>query len=143
MRRVKKGNQAAFDLLFTRYQHRIHQLISRFIRDPEEVLNVAQEASIKAWRALPQFRGDSQFYTWLYRIAVNCAKNHLAGRDRRPLTVDLDMDDEEAGSLQDRLTPTTPNLSTPGTSWRPRFSPRLRNCPKTFAAPLPCVSSMA
>jgi len=103
VRRVKKGDQAAFDLLFTRYQHRIHQLISRFIRDPEEVLDVAQEAFIKAWRALPQFRGDSQFYTWLYRIAVNCAKNHLAGRDRRPSTIDFDLDDEEAGSLPDRL----------------------------------------
>lgn len=103
VRRVRKGDRAAFDLLFTRYQHRIHHLVSRYVRDPEEVLDVAQEAFIKAWRALPQFRGDSQFYTWLYRIAVNCAKNHLASRDRRPPSLDFDLDDEDAGPLPERL----------------------------------------
>ncbi len=103
VRRVRKGDQDAFDLLFTRYQHRIHHLISRYVRDPEEVLDVAQEAFIKAWRALPQFRGDSQFYTWLYRIAVNCAKNHLVSRERRPQNIDFDLDDEDSGPLPERL----------------------------------------
>lgn len=94
VRRVKKGDAIAFDLLFTRYQHRIHHLVCRYIRDPEDALDVVQEAFIKAWRALPQFRGESQFYTWLYRIAVNCSKNHLVSRDRRPPNLDFDLDED-------------------------------------------------
>jgi RNA polymerase sigma-70 factor, ECF subfamily len=103
VRRVKKGDRIAFDLLFTRYQHKIHHLVSRYVRDADEVLDVTQEAFIKAWRALPQFRGESQFYTWLYRIAVNCAKNHLALRDRRPPGLDFDVDDPDAGPVHDQL----------------------------------------
>lgn len=103
VRRVKKGDRVAFDLLFTRYQHKIHSLVGRYVRDPDEALDVAQEAFIKAWRALPQFRGDSQFYTWLYRIAVNCAKNHLVARDRRPPSLDFDIGVDGVGATPDLL----------------------------------------
>jgi len=95
VRRVKKGDKHAFDLLFLRYQHKIVNLIARYLRDPEEVEDVAQETFIKAFRALPRFRGDSAFYTWLYRIAINTAKNHLVARSRRPPGTDLDVDDAE------------------------------------------------
>ena len=95
VRRVKKGDRAAFDLLFSRYQQKIQHLVARYVRDQEEVLDVTQEAFIKAFRALPKFRGDSQFYTWLYRIAINTAKNHLVARSRRPPAVDVDIADGE------------------------------------------------
>ena len=75
--RVKSGDQQAFNLLVRKYERKVVRLISRLVRDPSEVEDVAQEAFIKAYRALPQFRGDSAFYTWLYRIAVNTAKNYL------------------------------------------------------------------
>jgi RNA polymerase sigma-70 factor (ECF subfamily) len=103
VRRVKKGDKVAFDLLFSRYQHRIHNLISRYVRDPDEVLDVAQEAFIKAYKALPKFRGESQFYTWLYRIAVNTAKNHLVARDRRPPNLDFDLGENDAGVVPEQL----------------------------------------
>jgi len=93
--RVFKGDKHAFDLLVLRYQHRILGLIGRFIRDPAEVEDVAQEAFIKAYRALPKFRGDSAFYTWLYRIAINTAKNHMVARGRRPPATDVDVGDAE------------------------------------------------
>jgi len=95
VRRVKKGDKHAFDLLFLRYQHKIVNLVARYLRDPEEVEDVAQEAFIKAFRALPRFRGDSAFYTWLYRIAINTAKNHLVARSRRPPGTDVDVEDAE------------------------------------------------
>jgi len=82
--RVQRGDKKAFELLMLKYQRKILRLLSRFIRDPAEVEDVAQEAFIKAYRALPQFRGDSAFYTWLYRIAINTAKNHLSALGRRP-----------------------------------------------------------
>ncbi|MCK9512640.1 MAG: RNA polymerase sigma factor RpoE [Pigmentiphaga sp.] len=82
--RVQRGDKQAFDLLVRKYQRKILRLLSRLIRDPVEVEDVAQEAFIKAYRALPGFRGESAFYTWLYRIAVNTAKNHLAASKRRP-----------------------------------------------------------
>lgn len=86
--RVQKGDKAAFELLVSKYHRKIIRLISRLVRDPAEVEDVAQDAFIKAYRALPQFRGESAFYTWLYRIAVNTAKNYLAtqaaGRRPRP-----------------------------------------------------------
>jgi len=82
--RVQKGDSRAFDLLVLKYQHKIFGLISRYIRDADEVQDVAQEAFIKAYKALPRFRGDSAFYTWMYRIAINTAKNHLVSRSRRP-----------------------------------------------------------
>lgn len=103
--RVKKGDNRAFDLLVLKYQHKIFSLISRYVRDSDEIQDVAQEAFVKAYRALPKFRGDSAFYTWLYRIAINTAKNYLVSRSRRPPAVDIDVDDaenfESATSLKD------------------------------------------
>lgn len=84
--RVQRGDKRAFDLLVLKYQRKIMRLLSRMIRDPAEIEDVAQEAFIKAYRALPQFRGDSAFYTWLYRIAINTARNWQAANGRRPLT---------------------------------------------------------
>ncbi|MBP6700193.1 MAG: RNA polymerase sigma factor RpoE [Halioglobus sp.] len=93
--RVQKGDSRAFDLLVLKYQHRIFGLISRYVRDVDEIQDVAQEAFIKAYRALPGFRGDSAFYTWLYRIAINTAKNYLVARSRRPPGSDVDIEDAE------------------------------------------------
>jgi len=93
--RVQRGDQAAFDLLVKKYQHKIMSLISRYVKQPGDVADVAQEAFIKAYRALPNFRGDSAFYTWLYRIAVNTAKNYLVSRGRKPPGSDIDAQDAE------------------------------------------------
>ncbi len=84
--RVQRGDKRAFDLLVLKYQRKIMRLLSRMIRDPGDIEDVAQEAFIKAYRALPQFRGDSAFYTWLYRIAINTARNWQAAGNRRPVT---------------------------------------------------------
>lgn len=88
--RVQKGDKKAFDLLVLKYQNKIAMLISRYISDHSEVLDVSQDAFIKAYRALPNFRGDSAFYTWLYRIAINTAKNYLVSRGRRAADIDID-----------------------------------------------------
>lgn len=93
--KVQKGDSRAFDMLVLKYQHKIMGLISRYVHDADEVQDVAQEAFIKAYRALPKFRGDSAFYTWLYRIAINTAKNHLVSRSRRPPGSDVDIEDAE------------------------------------------------
>jgi len=93
--RVQNGEKAAFDILVRRYEHKLANVIGRYIRDPSEVLDVAQEAFIKAYRALPNFRGDSAFYTWLYRIAINTAKNHLVTASRRPPSDDIDAQEAE------------------------------------------------
>ena len=107
--RVQKGDSRAFDLLVLKYQHKIFSLIGRYVHDADEVQDVAQEAFVKAYRALPKFRGDSQFYTWLYRIAVNTAKNHLVSRSRRPPGSDVEVEDAEyyegGGALRDIETP--------------------------------------
>lgn len=107
--RVQTGDSRAFDLLVLKYQHKIFSLIGRYVHDADEVQDVAQEAFIKAYRALPKFRGDSQFYTWLYRIAVNTAKNHLVSRSRRPPGSDVDAEDAEyyegGAALRDIETP--------------------------------------
>jgi RNA polymerase sigma-70 factor (ECF subfamily) len=103
VKRVQKGDQAAFDMLFARYQVRILNLIGRYVRDADEVRDVAQEAFIKAYRAIPRFRGDSQFYTWLYRIAINTAKNHLVSRSRRPPSSDVDIEDADYRDDADML----------------------------------------
>ena len=93
--RVQKGDKKAFDLLVMKYQQRIVNLVSRFVRNPADALDVTQDAFIKAYRALPNFRGESAFYTWMYRIAVNTAKNHLAVQSRRPLDAEQDISEIE------------------------------------------------
>ncbi len=93
--RVQHGDKKAFDLLVLKYQQRIINLVSRFVYSPSDAQDIAQEAFIKAYRALPNFRGESAFYTWMYRIAVNTAKNHLAVKSRRPLESAQDIDDVE------------------------------------------------
>ncbi|GAB5414571.1 MAG: RNA polymerase sigma factor RpoE [Congregibacter sp.] len=107
--RVQAGDKGAFDLLVIKYQQKIMSLISRYVHDAHEVQDVAQEAFIKAYRALPGFRGDSAFYTWLYRIAINTAKNYLVSRSRRPPGSDVDLDDAQymdaADALRDQETP--------------------------------------
>jgi RNA polymerase sigma-70 factor (ECF subfamily) len=103
VQRVQKGDKAAFDLLVRKYQHRVLKLVSRFVNDAAEAEDVAQEAFLKAYRALPAFRGDSAFYTWLYRIAINTAKNTLVSNRRRPVDFDLDLQDPEQHERQGRL----------------------------------------
>ncbi|MDH5618013.1 MAG: RNA polymerase sigma factor RpoE [Gammaproteobacteria bacterium] len=103
VKRVQKGDKGAFDLLVLKYQHKIVNLVMRYVRDPELALDITQEAFIKAYRALPRFRGDSAFYTWMYRIAVNTAKNHLAAQRRRPMDVELDLQDPEQFDLHAKL----------------------------------------
>lgn len=101
--RVQAGEKAAFDLLVRKYQHRVLKLVSRFVNDASEAEDVAQEAFLKAYRALPSFRGDSAFYTWLYRIAINTAKNALVSNRRRPVDFDLDLQDPEQYDRHARL----------------------------------------
>ena len=93
--RVQKGDKEAFDVLVLKYQHKIVRQVSRFVRDLSEAQDVAQEVFLKAYRALPNFRGESAFYTWLYRIADNTAKNYLVAQKRRPPGSDIDLDDAE------------------------------------------------
>ncbi len=109
MKRVQQGERSAFDLLVLKYQHKILKLIMRYIHDPSEALDVAQDAFVRAYRAARSFRGDSAFYTWMYRIAINTAKNHLIRARRRPLHLVLDPQDVEQhegfAKLQDLDTP--------------------------------------
>ena len=95
VQRVQRGDSAAFDLLVRKYQHRIVALVGRYVHDWSESQDVAQETFLRAYRALGSFRGDAQFYTWLHRIAVNTAKNHLVAQNRRPPTDDVDAADAE------------------------------------------------
>jgi len=101
--RAQGGDKRAFDLLVLKYQHKIVKLIMRYVRDPAEALDVSQEAFIKTYRALPKFRGDSAFYTWLYRIAINTAKNHLVAMKRRPADFEVDLQDPESYDMNARL----------------------------------------
>lgn len=113
VKRVQKGDKGAFDLLVLKYEHKIVNLVMRYVRDPELALDISQEAFIKAYRALPRFRGDSAFYTWLYRIAVNTAKNYLAAQRRRPMDIELDLQDPEQYGLHAKLKETdTPEALT-------------------------------
>jgi RNA polymerase sigma-70 factor (ECF subfamily) len=110
VRRGQRGDKRAFDALVLKYQHKVVKLVMRYVRSQAEAEDVAQEAFIKAYRALPQFRGDSAFYTWLYRIAINTAKNAVASRDRSPVSYDLDREDraeiyEAQGRMKDGATP--------------------------------------
>ncbi len=107
--RVQRGDKQAFNALVLKYQQKVASLLMRYIRDPDEVLDVTQEAFIKAYRALPDFRGDSAFYTWLYRIAINTAKNYLVARKRRPPQEDIEATTAEqlemGGHLKEHATP--------------------------------------
>lgn len=108
--RAQAGDGQAFEVLFAKYQRKVARLLSRYIRDQAEVEDVSQEAFIKAYRALPSFRGESAFYTWLYRISINTAKNYLVAQGRRaPTSTEVDADDAEsfddAGQLRDINTP--------------------------------------
>ena len=107
--RVQQGDKTAFDLLVKKYQHKVLAVIGRFVRDPDEAMDVAQDAFVKAYRALDRFRGDSAFYTWLYRIAVNTAKNYLAMQSRRPTESDHDVSEIEQiegnTALKEQATP--------------------------------------
>jgi RNA polymerase sigma-70 factor (ECF subfamily) len=105
--RVQKGDKRAFDLLIQKYQHRIISLVSRYVSDSSEAQDVAQEAFIKAYRAIGRFRGDSAFYTWLYRIAINTAKNWIVAKNRRPPASDIDAIDAEQYSISSRLKETS------------------------------------
>src|SRR6185437_14538055 len=110
VRRVQRGDKGAFDALVLKYQHKLVKLVMRYVRNPAEAEDIAQEAFIKAYRALPQFRGDSAFYTWLYRIAINTAKNAVVSRDRSPIEYDLDRNNtDESYDMQGRMKdPETP-----------------------------------
>jgi RNA polymerase sigma-70 factor (ECF subfamily) len=101
--RVQRGDKRAFDLLVLKYQNRVSSLIGRYVRDVADVADVTQEAFIRAYRALPSFRGESAFYTWLYRIAINTARNHLVALDRRPPATDVDAAEAEQLDLGARL----------------------------------------
>ena len=107
--RVQGGDRRAFDLLVRKYQHKIIGLISRYVHNHAECEDVAQEAFVRAWRAIGSFRGDSAFYTWMYKIAVNTAKNHLVAQGRRPPSDDIDIEDAVfvpgADRMQDNATP--------------------------------------
>ena len=107
--RVQQGDKSAFDILVRKYQHRVVKLVSRYVKDHSEVYDVAQEAFIKAYRALPKFRGDSAFYTWMYRIAINTAKNYLVAQGRRLPNVDIEVQDAEqfegVSALKEYATP--------------------------------------
>ncbi|ROS04724.1 RNA polymerase RpoE-like sigma-24 subunit [Sinobacterium caligoides] len=108
VKRVQQGDKSAFDMLVLKYQHKVLSVIGRYVRDQSECQDVAQEAFIKAYRALPKFRGDSAFYTWLHRIAINTAKNFLVSQGRRPPASDLESDSEAVmadAALQDQSTP--------------------------------------
>ncbi|WP_421241494.1 RNA polymerase sigma factor RpoE [Aeromonas enteropelogenes] len=106
---VQRGDKAAFNLLVKKYQHKVVNLVARYVNNPGDVPDVAQEAFIKAYRALPTFRGESAFYTWLYRIAVNTAKNYLTSQGRRPPSSDVEADEAESygggEALQEVSTP--------------------------------------
>ena len=107
--RVQRGEKQAFDVLVLKYQNKIIQLVNRYVHDSDEARDVAQEAFIKAYRAIGRFRGDSAFYTWLYRIAINTAKNYLVASGRRPPRSDIDAQDAEqyegATGLKEYATP--------------------------------------
>lgn len=102
--RVQAGDKRAFDLLVLKYQHKITSLVGRYVKDHHEAMDVTQEAFIKAYRALKNFRGDSQFYTWLYRIAINTAKNYLVSKGRRPPDQDVDADEQADYGFAEQMT---------------------------------------
>ena len=131
VRRVQAGERAAYDLLVLKYQHKVVKLVMRYLRNPADAEDVAQEAFIKAYRALPQFRGDSAFYTWLYRIAINTAKNSLVARKRNPVGYEIDAHNDDAGP--DMLS----RLKDPDTPEGLALSEEIRNIVQAAIAQLP------
>ena len=111
VRRVQQGDKSAFDLLVLKYQHKIVHLVNRYVKDQHEAQDVAQDTFIKAYRAIAEFRGDSAFYTWLYRIAINTAKNYLLSRYRRHFDYEVDVQDAEQVEMASQLK----ELDTPDT----------------------------
>ena len=115
VKRVQRGDKSAFDLLVIKYQHKLAKLVLPYVHDRDDVLDVVQESFIKAYKALPRFRGDSAFYTWLYRIAINTSKNYLTAQSRRPPRSDVDAVDAEfydgGSAMHDKTTPEA-NLAT-------------------------------
>jgi len=109
VRRVQRGDKSAFDLLVIKYQHKLAQLVLPYVHDKDDVLDVVQDSFIKAYKALPRFRGDSAFYTWLYRIAINTSKNYLTAQSRRPPRSDVDANEAEyyegGRAMHDNTTP--------------------------------------
>ncbi len=110
VRRVQQGDKTAFDVLVRKYQHKVVKLVARYVSDQSEALDVTQETFLKAYRAIRKFRGDSAFYTWLYRIAINTAKNYLVAQSRRPFETDVDLQPEQVEgpgpqSLRENATP--------------------------------------
>ncbi|HZF30763.1 MAG TPA: RNA polymerase sigma factor RpoE [Gammaproteobacteria bacterium] len=131
VRRVQQGDRSAFDLLVIKYQHKILKLIMRYVRDSSEAMDVAQEAFLKAYRAAPSFRGDSAFYTWLYRIAINTAKNHLVALGRRPTHFTLDTQDpEQSEVLADLHDLDTPEGHAQSDEIREVINKTIRNLPE-------------
>jgi RNA polymerase sigma-70 factor (ECF subfamily) len=112
---VQRGDKNAFNLLVTKYQHKVVHLVSRYVKNSGDVADVTQEAFIKAYRALPNFRGESAFYTWLYRIAVNSAKNYLVSQGRKPPANDVDAEEADfydgSDALKENTTPERVMLS--------------------------------
>lgn len=133
--RVKAGDKHAFDLLVLKYQHRIIKLIMRYIKDPAEAMDVSQEAFLKAYRAIPKFRGDSAFYTWMYRIAINTAKNHIVAAKRRPLEYASEISEPEEfewhSSLQD---PDSPERQAMGDDLRAAVEDTIESLPDELRA---------
>ena len=135
VRRVQGGDKRAFDALFVRHQHKIAGLISRYVRDREDVADLVQEVFIKAYRALPRFRGDSAFYTWVFRIAINTSKNYVASRGRQPAEANIDIEDDIWMAANCCAMRMIPNRNCPAISWRMSSMQRCATCPKTCAAP--------
>lgn len=117
--RAQRGDRHAFDLLVLKYRHRIEALVARYVREPQDVQDVVQDTFVRAYRALPRFRGESRFFTWIYRIAINTAKNHLVARSRRPPAEDVDAAEAEYWSGGEALTEIeTPESSLAGEELR-------------------------
>ena len=113
VKRAQQGDMSAFEFLVLRYQKRLARLLSKLLKTPEEIEEVVQESFVKVYKALPSFRGESSFYTWLYRIAVNTAKNHLVSHNKRVDTIQLEGTDEEGDFVN--LESQIPDLATPET----------------------------
>jgi RNA polymerase sigma-70 factor (ECF subfamily) len=141
----RPGDKHAFELLVAKYQRKLARLLSRFIRDAAEVDDVAQEAFIKAYRALPSFRGDSAFYTWLYRIGINTAKNYLVAQGRRaPTSTEFDAQEAESFDDADQLRDiNTPEKLLQSKQIGETSMPRWTGCRTSCAPPSSCARSRA